>query len=325
VSVVGSIAEIWRYPVKSMGGERVAQSAIATRGLHADRMWAVRDVELDTFTTARRWPVLLQCSARFVEDPADRSAEPGDVLEVSVTFPNGDEVSSSDPTIHDRLSELIGKPARLESLPALSEKRRYRGPQATQADMRRQFSIPEGEPLPDFSMFPVRKLAELARYATPVGALYDAYPIMLLTRASLRALTELAPGSRFDARRFRPNVLIDRDGAEFVEFGWCGGQVRAPNATFDVEIPDLRCSIPTRQQGDLPADPDVLRTINAHADHCLGVYANVATAGVLTEGDVLESVPSGEASAPAALARGGATALKRGALRVFDALMPRGE
>jgi len=89
MTLVGSVAEIWRYPVKSMGGERLAQSAIATRGLHADRMWAVRDVELDTFTTARRWPVLLQCSARFAEDPAGRSAEPGDVLEVNVTFPGG--------------------------------------------------------------------------------------------------------------------------------------------------------------------------------------------------------------------------------------------
>jgi hypothetical protein len=95
--------------------------------------------------------------------------------------------------------------------------------------------------------------------------------------------------------------------------------------TFDVEIPDLRCSIPTRQQGDLPADPEVLRTINAHADHCLGVYANVAKAGVLAEGDLLELKPSRAASAPAAVARAGTTALKRGALRVFAALTPRGE
>jgi uncharacterized protein YcbX len=174
-------------------------------------------------------------------------------------------------------------------------------------------------------MFPVRKLAELARYATPVGALYDAYPILVLTQASLRALAELAPGSQFDVRRFRPNVLISCEGAELVEFGWCGGQLRAPNVTFEVEIPTLRCSIPTRQQGDLPADPDVLRTINAHADHCLGVYADVAAAGVVTEGDALEFEPSGVASPPAAVARAGATTLKRAALRAFDALMPRGQ
>jgi uncharacterized protein len=324
MSLVGSVAEIWRYPVKSMGGERLAQSAIATRGLHADRMWAVRDVELDTFTTARRWPVLLECSARFAEDPAGRSAGPGDVLEVIVTFPDGTEVSTSDPAIDDRLSELIGKPARIESLPALSEKRRYRTPQPTKADMRRQFAIPDGEPLPDFSMFPVRKLAELARYATPVGALYDAYPILVMTRASLRAMAERSPGSEFDVRRFRPNVLIEREDTALAEFGWCGARLRAPDVAFDVEIPTLRCSIPTRRQGALPADPDVLRTINAHADHCLGVYATVATAGTLTEGDALELDPSAAASAPAAVARSGATALKRGTLRAFDALMPRG-
>jgi uncharacterized protein YcbX len=325
MSVVGRVAEIWRYPVKSMGGERLARSAIATRGLHADRMWAVRDLELDTFTTARRWRVLLQCSARFVEDPARRSAAPGDVLEVIVTFPDGREVSSSDPTIHERLSELIGKPARLESLPPLSEKRRYRTPQATKADLRRQFAVPDGEPLPDFSLLPVRKLAELARYATPVGALYDAYPIHLLTRASLRALAEHSPGARFDVRRFRPNVLIDVDGAELTEFGWCGGRLRAPHVSFDAEIPALRCSVPAREQGGLPADPEVLRAVKAHADNCLGVYANVAQAGALAEGDLLEFEPPGAISAQAAVARASATALKRGTLRILDALMPRGK
>jgi hypothetical protein len=55
------------------------------------------------------------------------------------------------------------------------------------------------------------------------------------------------------------------------------------------------------------------------------VYANVAKAGVLAEGDLLELKPSGTASAPAAVARAGTTALKRGTLRAFDALMPRGE
>src|SRR4029078_12319821 len=103
-----------------------------------------------------------------------------------------------------------------------------------------------------------------------------------------------------DVRHFRPNVLIDRDGAELAEFGWCGGRLRAPNVTFDTEIPPLRGVTPTRQQGDLPADADVLRTINAHADHCLGVYANVATAATLAEGDPLELEPPAAGAARAA-------------------------
>src|SRR3954465_2657023 len=124
----GSVAEIWRYPVKSMAGERVGGSTIDGRGLHADRMWAVRDVELGTFTTARRWPVLLQCSARFADDPAGRSAGPGDVLEVLVPFPDRTELSSADAAIHDRLSDLIGKTARLQPPPALPEQKAHRTP-----------------------------------------------------------------------------------------------------------------------------------------------------------------------------------------------------
>ena len=46
---------------------------------------------------------------------------------------------------------------------------------------------------------------------------------------------------------------------------------------------------------------------------------------MLAEGDLLESEPPGAARAPAAVARAGTTVLKRGALRVFDALMPRGD
>jgi uncharacterized protein YcbX len=308
-----------------MGGERLAQSAIDVRGLHADRMWAVRDVELGTFTTARRWPKLLQCSARFVDDPAGRSAEPGDVLEVVVTLPGGEELSSSDPAIHDRLSELIGKPARLEPLPPVTDKKAYRTPQATKADLRRQFLVPDGEPLPDFSMFPIGKLAELARYATPVGALYDVYPLLLMTTASLRAMEQAAPGSRFDVRRFRPNVLIEVAGAELAEFAWCGGRLRGSQVVLSTDIPAIRCSIPTREQGDLPSDPDVLRTLKAHADRCLGVYTTVEQGGTIAEGEALEFEAPAQQSALTTFARDRATGLKRGALRAFDALMPRGK
>jgi len=51
---VGTVAALWRYPVKSMGGEMVATSVADRRALHGDRMWAVRDLELDAVTTARR-------------------------------------------------------------------------------------------------------------------------------------------------------------------------------------------------------------------------------------------------------------------------------
>jgi hypothetical protein len=101
--------------------------------------------------------------------------------------------------------------------------------------------------------------------------------------------------------------------------------LRGPDVTLSADIPTVRCSIPTREQGDLRADPDVLRTINAHADRCLGVYATVEQGGLLAEEDALEFEPPRQSSAAAKFARERATRLKRGTLRAFDALMPRGE
>src|SRR4029450_4398582 len=120
------VTEIWRYPVKSMGGERVDAVAVGERGVHADRMWAVRDPALGAITTARRLSPLLRCTARYAQDPADFPAgpghAPGECAEASVRLPGGDEVSSSAPDVHERLSEVVNAEVRLERLPPLTEK-----------------------------------------------------------------------------------------------------------------------------------------------------------------------------------------------------------
>jgi uncharacterized protein YcbX len=41
VSVV--VAQIWRYPIKSMGGEQLELSLADEHGLRGDRVWAVQD------------------------------------------------------------------------------------------------------------------------------------------------------------------------------------------------------------------------------------------------------------------------------------------
>ncbi|MFP5488984.1 MAG: MOSC N-terminal beta barrel domain-containing protein, partial [Acidimicrobiia bacterium] len=37
------IAEIWRYPVKSMGGERLDVADVTPDGIDGDRAWGVLD------------------------------------------------------------------------------------------------------------------------------------------------------------------------------------------------------------------------------------------------------------------------------------------
>jgi uncharacterized protein len=316
------VTEIWRYPVKSMGGERVDAVAVGERGVHADRMWAVRDPALGAITTARRLPPLLRCTARYAQDPADLPAGPGHAPEVMIRLPSGDEVSSSAPDVHGRLSAVVNAEVRLERLPPLTEKERHRAPRETKASMRAHFGLADDEPLPDLSVFPLRKLAELSRYVTPVGSYVDAYPLHLITLTSLATMAAYAPSADFDVRRFRPNLVLDTgDGDGLPENAWCNGELEAPATTLKAEIPCLRCVMPTREQIGLHADPDVLRTVAAHADRCLGIYASVERPGRISVGDELH-ISGGKAPGGGALARTRATGLKRAALRAAGALMP---
>ena len=66
------VSELWRFPVKSMQGERLAAADVTERGLQGDRSWALRDERNGTFLTARREPQLLFASARLDADGAAR-------------------------------------------------------------------------------------------------------------------------------------------------------------------------------------------------------------------------------------------------------------
>ncbi|MEY2958829.1 MAG: hypothetical protein RLZZ01_1397 [Actinomycetota bacterium] len=75
------VAEIWRFPVKSMGGERIDQVALTAHGVDGDRAWGVVDVSTGLVLTARREPALLFLSAshRVGRRPEVRT-ETGDVV-----------------------------------------------------------------------------------------------------------------------------------------------------------------------------------------------------------------------------------------------------
>ena len=44
--------------------------------------------------------------------------------------------------------------------------------------------------------------------AVPDGSFFDLFPLSVLTLSTLEQLSELEPDSRFDARRFRMNVIV---------------------------------------------------------------------------------------------------------------------
>lgn len=307
-----TVSQLWRFPVKSMGGHLVDEVHVDRRGVHADRLWAVRDLENDITASARRVPTLLGCSAAYVTEPT-ADAGPGNVPEVTITFPDGTECSSSDTEVHRLLSELVGREVRLTALPPLNDTSRHRlslqqsKDNFSAAEVRRDFGLSESDALPDTTMFTTKQIMTLARFSTPPGTFVDLGPVHLMSSTSLVSLS--AGGGPYSVRRFRPNLLVDVDqpDSDFPESAWVGGEVLIGSASMRVTIPTIRCVVPTRPQPGLDLDSGLTRRLADRADRLLGVYADVSRSGLLRVGDVVTVRP---ASPPSGAQRALASARK---------------
>lgn len=289
--VIGRVAELWRYPVKSLGGERVERVDIGPRGVAGDRLWAVRDIERDVTASARRVPALLTATARYVR-PLSPDAGPGNAPEVAITFPDGDEVCSSDSRVHAKLSELAGREMRLTALPpaedtSLHRLSKHERENMSIAALRNDFGVTDAEAFPDVSMFRMVDLATLSRFSTPPGTFVDLAPVHVLTQASLATIGAEVGGDPLDVRRFRPNVLLAVDDADggLPESRWMGGHLTVGGAVLEVTMPTIRCVVPSRAQPGLDVDRRITKAVAGRAQRCLGSYCWVVTGGTVGIGD----------------------------------------
>jgi uncharacterized protein YcbX len=267
-----------------MQGESLSESAIGPRGLAGDRAYGLVDVETGHLCSAkhpRKFGALFACHASFVDEPIEGAP-------VVITLPDGSTVRTDDADVHERLSALVGRPVRLEAAapeePVIEEV----WPEVKGPDF---YGPREPDDEGDDAVVGFR-----ASLAVP-GGFFDLSAIHLVTTNSLDALTKKEAGSRFDERRFRPNIVVSMDGGEgFVENDWGGKQVRVGEAVLAVAIPTPRCVMTTLANDDLPRDSGVLKAL---ADHnrvtigtmgsfpCLGVNASVSEGGTIRRGDAL--------------------------------------
>jgi uncharacterized protein YcbX len=98
-----SVSEIWRYPIKSVGGERVSVATVTDLGVLGDRAWGIFDVDTGTVLTARRTPALLFASAALTG------------ADVALTLPDGTAVNSADDTCNEQLSAWLDRPVELRA------------------------------------------------------------------------------------------------------------------------------------------------------------------------------------------------------------------
>ncbi len=99
--------EIWRYPVKSLGGERIDEASIGSEGVEGDRRYAIFDVSTGFGLTARRAPDLLFAASRLRSDGS-----------VEITLPDG-SIAADDA----ELSAWLGKEVTLRSTDQVAERR----------------------------------------------------------------------------------------------------------------------------------------------------------------------------------------------------------
>jgi len=275
---VGTIAEIWRFPVKSMAGERLQTAEITSDGVVGDRAYALVDEATGDVVSAknvRHFPGVLACAAAFEEPPAAGRPAPA----VEVRLPGGEVVSSKGGAADAALSRFFNRQVRLARA-APGEGAAAVGDRVI-ID-RRQRRYVEG-----------LKMLGLATLA-PAATFVDIFQMSVVTTSTLRRLGEVAPASSFDRRRFRMNVVLETAADGFAENGWTGRRLMLGDGVrLKVVVPDARCVMTTLAQGDLPEDQGVLRALEAHNQAeflgklypCAGVYAVVEAAGVLGVGD----------------------------------------
>lgn len=122
------VAELWRFPVKSLQGELLETAEIGSGGIAGDRQWALFDVVTGFGLTARREPDLLFAAARVVPDGG-----------VEIVLPGG-TVTADDAV----LSDWLGRPVALRSAAQVTERRRYESPDDDLAETARGWHDWEG-------------------------------------------------------------------------------------------------------------------------------------------------------------------------------------
>jgi hypothetical protein len=252
VTAAGRVERCTRYPVKSLQGLDVNRLEIGPTGVQGDRTYGIVAAEGGVVLSAKRTSALLDASA----------------TDDHLTLPDGTTIAVDAPEVDDVLSAWLGRPVVLVT--------------------------PNGTGPVSYQMTfdPPNDGAEYFDIPTPDASFVDLAPIHLLTTATLRAAAEVRPDLDWDARRFRPNLVLDVEGGLFEEQRWVGRRIRVGAVVLHIDSPTVRCAMPLRAQpGGIERQPELYRALhdlNAEFPDHLGVYASVVEAGTVAVGDPVE-------------------------------------
>ena len=257
MKVMGTIESLWRYPVKSMGGEALTQAFVGFPGFYGDRLHAFRSSKAPKgfpWLTGREQPGMLLYRARY-RYPG-RTMEPVNLAEaqaigtgltpvyadlseflVDVETPGGGCLAISDPRLMSLLRQGMGDRHELTLL------RSHR-------------------------------------------CMTDCRPISMVSLQTVRQLSNEL-GFDLDKRRFRANLYLDlHAGNGFSEDGLVGRILRiGSHVEIRVLQRDSRCKMLTLDPGTAEANPEVMKLLVREHEGKAGVYGAVLSEGIIRPGD----------------------------------------
>lgn len=122
MGTIGTVSELWRYPVQSLQGESLSILDFTTQGAVGDRGYCVVDDTGEAGTAARpQWKKLIGWRAGYLAEPRSGA----DLPKVEITFDDGARMISDDARLDGAISERLGRRARLAQTQAPDVRRPY--------------------------------------------------------------------------------------------------------------------------------------------------------------------------------------------------------
>ncbi|MGH7949347.1 MAG: MOSC domain-containing protein [Candidatus Binataceae bacterium] len=268
---IGEVIALERFPVKSMMGEKPRKFEVGVGGVIGDRAYALREIATGRIASAKKWIKLFDCSARYESEP-----RAGAFMPVRIELPGGKVLHAEDANASELISEAINRKFRLERANSASVEHAGIDPTTVFGEVGVDKIFPglTSETMPD-------------HFALWKGTFFDTATMHVIATGTLAHMRALAPGSDFDARRFRANILVDTGAAadHFIEDDWIGGTLAIGDVRIASMQPALRCVMTTHPQQGLPRDPATLRTAAVHHKANAGVFAAVGAPGAIAVGD----------------------------------------
>jgi hypothetical protein len=192
--LIGHVKELYRYPVKSMLGERLDHFEATTEGVLGDRAWALIDQSDGRVISAKKFRAMLELRAAYDEPPAaDGSVAPRLIL------PGGETLLASDPLATAALAEFLQREVKLARIEPAQKRRAGIDPATIFSEVGVSRIFPD---LDEKTMPPEFNLLR--------GTFFDSARIHVLATGTLAHLYGLiGAGAKLDARRFRPNIVVE--------------------------------------------------------------------------------------------------------------------